>query len=821
VSYPPYGSGPGGNGQQPNGPYQNGPFPPRQSPGRPGPGYGNPQQPPGQPGPYGPGPAGAPQPPYGQGQPPYGGGRPPYGPGQPPQGGGMPPYGGGRPPYGGGPGIPGGGAGGPGGPRRSKKGLLITLGVVLVVVVGGCTAVMGSMAHHSSASGSTGGTGPTGGTDGGINTTSNGGTSWTPPSWATRKNDIGPADPRTVVQGTVWFAKQHPQDLAGYATQVGTPGSSDYHKYLTPDQFNSTFTNQQDASTVVTQWVQQAGMTVVSQDAQSVVVSTTLDKVESTLKVQIDKFKHDGRVDISPTSQPQYPSNVGDYVSSVTGLTTTSPVSSFSFQVAPTAPKKKGKTVSAGTGRYTAGEGSGINTQWCSLYWGEKRYNDAPDAPWGSALPMRLCGYTPSQLRHAYGVTSSGLTGKGVTIAIVDAFASPTIEQDVAAYNRQMGLPAFTSGQFTQVLPSDGFDPSTDPKAVQSWAGEETMDIEAAHAMAPDAKIVYYGARSDSQSDFDNAMEAIVAKRAADIVSCSWGGPESGMPQQEFQADTQIFEQGAAEGIGFNFASMDNGDYTAAATESSDPSYTSPNAQVAFPASDPFATGVGGTSLGIDAAGDYSWETGWGNWYHQLSGGSWGSAGDFIGGSGGGNSEVFQQPSYQKGIVPDSLTTASGSGNADREVPDVSLVGDWDTGLLVGITEDGTVTVNPNGSGATFSESGGQYTVYESGGTSLATPLLSGVEALAQQAAGGVPVGFANPVLYKLSGTSALHDVAGRPSALGHEPGMETWDQNHDPEMIGMDSDTSLKTASGYDDVTGVGSIAPGFLTWFKEHPQG
>lgn len=382
MSYPPYHNGPRSNPPQPNNPYQNGPFP--QQPQQPGP-YGGGQTAPRPP--YGG------QPPYGGGQPPYGAGRPPYG-AQPPQGGGMPPYGGGRPPFGGGPGGPGGPGlpGGPGGPRGSKKGLLIALGVVLVLVVGGVAAAAAGGGHHTTAGGN-------GGT-----TASNGGTSWSPPSWATKANDIGPANPSTVVQGTVWIAKQHPQNLASYAAQVGMPGTPDYHKYLTPDQFNSTFVNVQDASSAVTQWLQQDGMTIVNSDPQSIIVKTTLDKVESTLKVQIDRFKHDGRVDIAPTSQPQYPSNVGDYVSSVTGLTTSSPVASFAAKAVVVSPKKKGKAVSAGAGKFAPGGATGIDTQWCSTYWGQKHYNDAPDAPWGAPLPMPECGYTANQMRHAYGV---------------------------------------------------------------------------------------------------------------------------------------------------------------------------------------------------------------------------------------------------------------------------------------------------------------------------------------------------------------------------------------------------------------------------------
>ncbi|MBF9072033.1 S53 family peptidase [Streptacidiphilus fuscans] len=840
MSYPPYGSGPQGNPPRPNNPYQNGPFPPQQ-PQRP--------QPPQQPRPGGPGPAPGPGPgPYG-GNPYGGGGRPPQqppnpynqGPASPPPPpppyGGQPPYGGGpggpggQPPFGGGPGGPGGQppfGGGPGGPgnsgggsRGSKKGVLIGIGVALALVIVGTVAVAAS--GHGGGGGG-GGTPVAGASSSGgpITTTSNGGTSWSPPSWATKANDIGAADPNTVVQGTVWIAKQHPQDLATYAAEVGMPGTPDYHKYLTPAQFNSTFVNVPDAASAVTQWLQQDGMTIVSQGADSVVVSTTLAKVESVLKVQIDKYKHDGRVDIAPTGQPQFPSDVGNYVSSVTGLTTSSPVYSDAVEAPVPSPKnapKKGKPVSAGAGKY-APAGGGIDTSWCSTYWGQKHANDAPNGPGGESLPMRLCGYTAGQIRHAYGVAQSGLTGKGVTVAIVDAYASPTIVQDVANWNQQMGLPQFAPGQFTQVMPQGGFPSGTDPKDVAGWQGEETMDIESVHLMAPDAKIVFYGTDGSDQG-FDTALETIVANHTANIVSCSWGGPESENAQEEFQAKTQIFEQGAVEGIGFNFSSADNGDYTVAATNASDPNNILSRPGVAFPASDPFATGVGGTSLGIDANGNYSWESGWGNWMQQQSGNGWAAGNVFDGGAGGGNSSVFPQPSYQKGVVPDSLA-ATATGSADREVPDVSMVADWWTGLLIGITENGTINVNPGSNGgATFSESGGSYGNEEYGGTSLAAPLFSGVEALAQQAAGGVPVGFVNPILYKLVGTSALHDVSGAPSALGHEPAMETWNQSHNGVMVGMDYDTSLKTGPGYDDVTGVGSITGAFLTWFRDHPNG
>ena len=859
MSYPPYGQNPQ-NPQQPN-PYgrpQQPPQPPQQPQGnpygrpqQPNP-YGRPQQPPQQPQP--------PQPQYPQQGNPYGQpqqppanpyGRPqypqqpqqpqppqpqypqqgnPYGqPQQPPQYPQQPPYGGGgqQPPYGGG-GGGGGGAGGGGGqqppyggggpqgpsggnrPRRSRKGLFVTIGVVLAVIVAGTAYAMHDKGSKAPVAG--------GGSGG---TSNDGGTSWAPPSWATKANDVGPADPSTVVTGTVYFAKASKEGAAEYAASVGTPGSPDYHKFLTPEEFHTKFASHANASQAVSQWVQQAGMKVLAQDSESVQVSTTIAKVEQTLGIKIDRFKHSGQTDLSPTSQPKYPSDVGDYVASVTGLTTTSPVNQ---PPPPSAGKGKPKKKSSLTTLLGAGVNvSGVkakpngsvkpNTsggQDCSTYYGQLPATGYPPAPGSSSLPpMYLCGYTPAQLRSAYGVTDSGLTGKGLTIAIVDAYSSPTIQADLVAYDQAAHLPPIQ----LQVVSPSSYDSRSTAADAAGWYGEETLDIEAVHTIAPDAKIVYYGARSTDAADLDSPLHTIVEQHSADVVSCSWGAPENSGDQNNFAAETQIFEQGAAEGISFNFSTGDDGDSTVGDNPT-------PRPVVQSPADNPWVTAVGGTSLGIGSHGQYLWETGWGGKALKLDGDRWDSVGaTFDGAGGGGNSAVFPQPDYQKGIVPDALTRAANPGQAGRELPDVSMLADPRTGFLVGMSQ-GTVTSQPSGDGVVYTESGATYGYMLVGGTSLASPLFAGMEALAMQAAGS-KLGYANPVFYKLYGSPQFHDVVPQPSALGHDPYQVAPDNSGNPVLAVGDTDTSLKTAKGYDDVTGIGSPAPSFLTWFKDHPSG
>jgi len=730
---------------------------------------------------------------------------PPPGPPPPPHGGG-----GGNGGNGGGGGYQGGGGPGPGRPRRRRTGRYLTVGVVLAVLVGG-----GAIAVAHERKGSTGGGG------GGVTTTTTtiaGGDSWSRPSWATAANDQGPADPNTVVTGTVYFAKASPQSLDEYATAVGTPGSADYHKFLTVAQYQAKFVNRTNAGPAVVQWVQQNGMTILSQDSESVTVRTTVAKVNSVLKIRIDRFKHDGRVDLSTTSQPQYPADIGEYISSVTGLTTSSPVtpSISSDSVRKVRGDAAALQTMLGGGSSFAADGtaepdSGGQLQ-CSQYYGQNLATGYPPGPGADTTPpTAACGYNPDQLRSAYGVEASGLTGQGVTIAVVDAFASPTITSDLAEYDKQTGLPPL---QLSQVIPKH-FDSDSTASDAQGWYGEETLDIEALHTMAPDAKIVYYAAQSDSAADLDAPLQAIVESHSADLVTCSWGILEDVGDKADFQAETQIFEQGAAEGISFNFSTGDDGDFTVGPDATGTPT-------VNEPADNPFATAVGGTTLGVGAQGQYEWETGWGDEAYQLNGQTWDSTGGkFEGAGGGGASAVFAEPPYQKGVVPQSLATRSGAATAARVLPDVAMLASSNTPFLVG-ESSGTVTSVPSadGQGVVYQESGATYGIEQIGGTSLASPLFTGMEALAVQAS-GTPLGFADPVLYQLYGTSQFHDVLPSPPGLGHEPEQVAGDSAGDPILLVGDEDTSLRTTKGYDDTTGLGSPAPGFLTWFKNHPDG
>jgi subtilase family serine protease len=440
-----------------------------------------------------------------------------------------------------------------------------------------------------------------------------------------------------------------------------------------------------------------------------------------------------------------------------------------------------------------------VNATPCSSYWGEKSaagYVPAVPLSYYQNVPYAPCGYTPAQLRGAYGVsglTSNGLDGRGVRVAIIDAYNSPTILADANQYAVLHGGKAFRNGQWREVQAPN---PSTfgyydlvngDLCGEQGWYGEESLDVEAVHSVAPGAGVTYVGAASCNDNDLLTALDQVVDGHLADIVSNSWGNLGETTDPLILSTYHAVFVQAALKGIGVFFSSGDNGDEVD----------TIGVRQPDYPAVDPWVTGVGGTSIGIGRNNNYLFETGWGTSKSSLVDGAWSPAapGAWLYGAGGGTSSVFAQPWYQNGVVPGSLSMYNGGAKA-RVVPDIGAIADPSTGFLIGQTQ-------------TFPDTSVKYSEYRIGGTSLSSPVMAGIEALADQAAGHAH-GFANPAIYDLAGSRAVHDVVnpakiyavvrsdyvnGVDGTDGVKFSLRTFNQTE-----------SLATTAGYDDVTGVGT---------------
>jgi subtilase family serine protease len=354
--------------------------------------------------------------------------------------------------------------------------------------------------------------------------------------------------------------------------------------------------------------------------------------------------------------------------------------------------------------------------------------------------------YGPAQVRAAYGVDKlTHLDGAGRTIAIVDAFQSPTIQHDLATFDTLFGLPAPT----LDIVAPDGLTPF-DPNNANhvGWAGEITLDVEYAHAIAPAAKLVLVLAKSNDDADILSATRYVVDHNLADVISQSFGEAEQCMDPNVFNQQTALFAEATRKKITLLASSGDQG--------SAQPTCdgTSFFKAASTPASDPHVTGVGGTRLDADGVtGAYHGETVW-------------NEPDFASAGGGGFSVKFRTPTYQ---LPRHLPS--------RGVPDVA----YNAAIIGGVL-------------AVWSSSGsGPDLVFRFGGTSAGSPQWAGLIALADQLRHG-RVGFINPALYTITLSSRVY------GALFHDITVGDNTYHGDVTVPGF------AARAGWDAATGLGS---------------
>jgi hypothetical protein len=362
-----------------------------------------------------------------------------------------------------------------------------------------------------------------------------------------------------------------------------------------------------------------------------------------------------------------------------------------------------------------------------------------------------LSVYDPLEIGHAYGfdqIRSGGVVGdgSGQTIAIIDAYFNPTIQNDLAVFNQRFGLPALDgangNGTFTQVDLSKG----TLAPRWDDWTLESALDVEWAHAIAPRANIVLVSAASDAldpvtgePADLLNAVQYAATKTGASVVSMSWGIPE-------VPGETNWDSFFTTPGVTFLAASGDNG------------------AGTIWPAVSPNVVSVGGTTLRLGKSGAIASETGWGS-----SSYSW-----LYGGSGGGFSRYESLPSYQQVGITSSLTQFG-----VRLSPDVAYDANPVTGFSV---YDGYA--------------GGWFSV---GGTSAGAPQWAALVAIANQARAlndQAPLSSMQTLTALYSSPGAFHDVTqGSTGAY-----TEVTSQG---QVVGQ---APVRAGQGYDLVTGLGS---------------
>ncbi|WP_406445995.1 S53 family peptidase [Streptomyces sp. NBC_01613] len=603
----------------------------------------------------------------------------------------------------------------------------------------------------------------------------------TKPAWATAKADKGATSNSSQVSARVYLAGKDANGLAAYAKAVSNPSSAAYGKYLSAKKAQARFGATKAQVAAVKSWLASAGLKVTGVTQHYVSVTGDVAAAEKAFGTQLHNYTKGSKTYRAPAKTASAPDALNGAVLTVTGLDNAPHKASHDDQLpGPT-------TVFKNAGPF-------------SSYYGSNVAKTLPDA-YGKKIPYAVEGYTGKQLRAAYGAGTR--TGKGVRVAITDAYASPTIAFDAQTYAKKHGDAAWKTGQLSQVLPKKYTNTGADECDASGWYGEETLDVEAVHAVAPDANVTYVGAASCMDNDLLDSLSKIVDNHLADIVSNSWGDIEANQTPDLAAAYDQVFQFGAVEGIGFYFSSGDNGDEVA----------NTGTKQVDTPANSAWVTAVGGTSLAVGKGDKYLWETGWGTEKATLSadGKSWtGFPGAFTSGAGGGTSKTVAEPFYQKGVVPDALAKANNAAG-NRVVPDISAIADPNTGFKVGQTQ-------------TFPDGSEQYSEYRIGGTSLAAPVIAAVQALAQEARGGKAIGFANPSIYSKFGSKLYHDVTDNPTGSGLAVARVDFVNGFDASgglatsVRSLGKDSSLSAVKGYDDVTGVGTPTNGYVESYGNH---
>jgi subtilase family serine protease len=602
------------------------------------------------------------------------------------------------------------------------------------------------------------------------------------PANTTLNGSLAPFTASTRVIGAVAGSKQlsiqvwlRPRTAAAqrFATEVSTPGSAQFHHYLSPSAYTARFAASPAEAAKVAAWLRGQGFTGIHADSgRSYIRATaTAAKIDAALHVQLKLYRSSARTNAGPyalraNNRPvTIPAGLAGGILGITGLDNAAPLN----------PMDRYKSV----GR-TKKKRTPIN---CSHYYGQNIYHGLPQAFGTTSLSSEICGYSGQQLRSAYDANYVN-TGRGQSIALVELGLAPDMFTTLQDYARRNGLPAPSTERYAELSLGQG------TTCGDFFDGEEQLDVEQAYNQAPSASELVVGGDSCNEGDYglqglfdaDLAiLDGVGNHPLVSIASNSWEGDNESQPTSQTDIENAYLVRAAAEGVGMFFSSGDA-------------------SGVETPSSDPFATAVGATSLGIGKTGARLFETGWSTGQSADIDGHWELEGE-NGAAGGGPSLLWKQPAYQRGVVPSALSHVGGDrGGPVRSVPDISAEGDLFTGVALGI-------LVPQKHGAL------KYVEQVVGGTSVASPLVAGIVAAAQQGQ-STPFGFINPALYKLAGTSAINDAVPSTELPVLERGLVCspflcgilsldTDDDQSPAMAGYNGQVTL---NGYDNMTGLGS---------------
>jgi kumamolisin len=536
-------------------------------------------------------------------------------------------------------------------------------------------------------------------------------------SLAIHGTKLGPTAQQQLLHLAFPLKLQNQAALDKFLSDLYNPHSSSYHHFLTPAQFSSEFVDSTARQSLLN-FLQSKGLDVATNSPTNgtvILANATVAQVEAAFNIQIANYRSStGRVFYANDLTPALPVEIASNIQGVLGLDNFGQLHPYNANI-------KTSLLAAPTSDGPTG---------CSA---------------GVTAATNSHAFTPNQLASVYdfnSLYSAGYSGQGQTVALFEL--DDYVDTDIAQFKN-----CFSSTASVQRVKVNG---GTTPSGGNGET-EVALDIEVLAGLAPglDNILVYEAPLTDADALAE--YQQIANDDLAQVVSSSWGDCEqNNMPLVNGEAP--VFQQMAAQGQGIFAASGDSGVSDCNGDQKSNDSV----AAVDDPASQPYVTGVGGTSLSVTVSDTRSSETVWS-------------------GGGGGLSVVWPKPNYQL-----SQVITNSYSNGMRQVPDVTADASPSTPYLIYVR-------------GSFSSVGG---------TSASAPLWAAAEIVANQklvAQGYTHLGFANPALYSVfnSNSAAFYDITVGNNCSGPACG-STLAAGTYPATV------------GYDQASGLGSLQLGTL---------
>ncbi len=537
---------------------------------------------------------------------------------------------------------------------------------------------------------------------------------------------LGDAAVGDVVPVTFTLPLRNEEQLARLIQDVHTPGNPRYGHYLTPAEFVRDYSPTAADYQAVVHFARLHHLTIThtQPNRTALQVFAPSGVAPDLFGVHVERMlRSDGVSYLAPDDTPLVPSPLHGIVSAVVGVGNEPLLKPSSLTAERQLTSGAGATSDAKTQFIGSGPGGGL---------------------------------APSDIKTAYSLSSLPYNGAGQTLGLVefDRYAAT----DVSSYDQYFSLAA---GTINNVY----VDESAGPPYTSNGQAEVTLDIELLQAIAPNNAAIYVYQAPNTLSDLIDLYNRIASDDLAGQVSCSWGLFEQPATLATIESEHSALMEMAAQGQSFYAASGDG---------------STPE----DPATQPYAVGVGGTTMTTNGPGG-AWESE-GTWWHG-------------GASGGGISQIWARPSWQIGVgAPDTL-----GSTVARDVPDVALDADPYAGYAVYVA--------------------GEWQIY--GGTSCGAPIWTAFNALVNQAratSGLAPIGFPGPAIYRVANGSDysldFHDIDD-----GHTnhfyPAVVNYDNTTGwGSMIGSSLLTDLAAQSSYNQ-TAAQAVSPTANAFVRNGP--